>query len=191
MELHKLGVKLFVEPNPNIDLLDFITIFHRWIQTRALDEYPIDVADYSHVPDGPGIMLIAREGNYAFDETGGRQGMVYYAKRPLDGDFPTRLTRIFKRTLQVCQLLEGESALKGRLRFLGNELQIFANDRLLAPNNQITATTLMPMLGDVLVTLFAGKAHTMDWEANPKERFSVIAKTPEPVSISELLNRLA
>jgi hypothetical protein len=191
MKLHKLGVKLFVEPEPRLDLLEFIPIFHRWIQTHALDERLIDVADYSHVPAGPGILLVAQEGNYAFDETGDRRGLVYYAKRNLEGDFPARLARIFRRALQACRLLEGDAALAGRIRFLGNELEIFVNDRLLAPNNEMTATTLMPRLGEVLVTLFAGKAHTMDWEANPKERFSVIAKAPDPVSITELLERLS
>ena len=74
MDLQKIGMKFFAEDGSTIDLVEFIPIFHRWIQNKALSDLLIDVADYSHVHAGPGILLIAHEGNYAVDETGNRRG---------------------------------------------------------------------------------------------------------------------
>jgi hypothetical protein len=37
-----------------IDLEAVIPVFHRWIQEQIFDELLLDVANYSHVPDGPG-----------------------------------------------------------------------------------------------------------------------------------------
>jgi hypothetical protein len=55
MELQKINVKVFTaEPN-DIPLTDFIDIFHTWIQ--ATDGVYLDIADYSHMQAGPGIVL--------------------------------------------------------------------------------------------------------------------------------------
>ena len=67
MELQKINVKVFTaEPN-NIPLTDFINIFHGWIQ--ATDGVYLDVADYSHMQAGPGIVLVADDANVSIDET--------------------------------------------------------------------------------------------------------------------------
>ena len=55
MDLHKFGIKLFAADAEPVDMLKLIPIYHRWIQQHALaDDLLIDVADYSHVPAGPG-----------------------------------------------------------------------------------------------------------------------------------------
>ena len=61
MELQKLTVKVFTEKPDSVPLTDFITIFHSWIQ--ASDGAYHDVADYSHMHAGPGIVLVANEAN--------------------------------------------------------------------------------------------------------------------------------
>ena len=57
MELQKLNVKIFVEGPNAVPLTDFIEIFHGWIQ--ATDGVYHDVADYSHMQAGPGVVLVA------------------------------------------------------------------------------------------------------------------------------------
>ncbi len=83
VDLHKFGIKLFAVDAKGFDILKLIPMYHRWIQQKMLEDLLIDVADYSHVPAGPGVMLIAHEGNYALDETGHERGVVYYSKHPL------------------------------------------------------------------------------------------------------------
>ena len=68
MDLHKFGIKFFANTGERFDILKLIPVYHRWIQHSALQGLLIDVADYSHVPAGPGVMLIAHEGNYALGD---------------------------------------------------------------------------------------------------------------------------
>src|SRR3954464_7005125 len=127
MDLHKFGIKFFATDAQAIDILKLIPIYHRWIQDKALDDLLIDVADYSHVPSGPGVMLIAHEGNYALDETGHERGVVYYSKQKLTGELPERFAQVAYKALKATQLMSGDTDLEGKLHVSGTELQFFAN----------------------------------------------------------------
>lgn len=190
MELHRLGVKIAAEGADALPLHDFIPLFHRWIQQHAVDELLIDVADYSHVPQGPGILLVAHEGNYAFDEGGGRRGMLYYAKRALPGEFGARLELICRRVLGACRMIEQDAAFQGRLSFNAADLEIIANDRLLAPNSEATLKTLRPAIDALLAKLHPGAKPELVREPDAKERFAVRVKVPGKVAVAEALQRL-
>ena len=66
-DLQRIVVKFHLDDGSPVELDKVIPVFHRWIQTGAVEGLLIDVADYSHVPQGPGVMLIAHEGNYALE----------------------------------------------------------------------------------------------------------------------------
>jgi hypothetical protein len=188
--LQRVGVKVFCEEAPGVDLAEFIPVFHRWIQAKALPELLIDVADYSHVPDGPGIVLVAHEGIFGIDETGGRRGLAYCRRQPSGGTLADRLAAVTKSALTVCQHLAAEADLGAAVRFRGNELQVFANDRLHAPNTAATLEQFRPALFTLLGRLYPGADCAVRPEADPKERFSVTVTGPPPVSVSTLLGRL-
>src|SRR5262245_66172288 len=83
MEVHKLGVKFFAADPTSVRLDAFIPIFHGWIQRQNLAGHLlIDVHDYSHIHDGPGILLVAHEGNVSIDMSDGRPGRMYYRNTP-------------------------------------------------------------------------------------------------------------
>ena len=42
-------------------------VFHAWIQKGAVEGLLLDVADYQHIQDGPGMILIGDQVDYAFD----------------------------------------------------------------------------------------------------------------------------
>lgn len=192
MDLHKAGIKFFAEENGTVELLEFIPIFHRWIQNRMLDQVLIDVADYSHVQAGPGIVLVAHEGNYSIDETGNRRGLAYYSKHEVPGNgFSGRLQKITMDALAACRLIEQDDEINGRMKFPGNELQIFTNDRLLAPNTDETWAALEPAINEFLEKLFAGKDYSLEREPDPGERFQVTIRASEPVSVETLLGRVS
>jgi hypothetical protein len=67
MNLQKVGVKFFVEKGADIPLSSFIPVFHRWIQDDKLEGMLVDVTEYTHVHQGPGVVLIAHEDNYGLD----------------------------------------------------------------------------------------------------------------------------
>src|SRR5262245_39679508 len=183
MDLHKFGIKFFAADAEGIDVLKLIPMYHRWIQQKLLEDLLIDVADYSHVPAGPGVMLIAHEGNYALDETGHQRGVLYYSKQPLAGELPERLTRVASKALKAAQLMRGEAELAGELKLPGNALQFFANDRLAAPNTSATWAALEPALRTFLDRLYGGAPYALEREADPKERLSVQVRANSEVPL--------
>lgn len=191
MNLHKIGVKFFAADADRLDILKLIPMYHRWIQQNALEDLLIDVADYSHVPGGPGVMLIAHEGNYALDETGHERGVVYYSKQPLSGELPGRFAQVARKALKAAQLMSGDGELEGALKVAGNRLQFFANDRLAAPNTDAAYTELEPALKTFLERLYAGTPYTLTRESDPKERLSVRVEAKGDVSLETLLSRLS
>jgi hypothetical protein len=190
MDLHKLGIKFFAVDAERIDILKLIPIYHQWIQQHALSDLLIDVADYSHVPAGAGVMLIAHEGNYALDETGHERGVVYYSKRGLTGELPERFAQVARKALQAAQLLSADAQLEGALKVPGNLLQLFINDRLLAPNTDAAYAELEPALKTFLDRLYAGASYTLVREGDPKERLSVRVRAESEVALQTLLARL-
>jgi hypothetical protein len=190
LELHRLGIKVAAEGPDALQLDDFIPLFHRWIQQHALDELLIDVADYGHVHQGPGILLVAHEGNYSFDESGGRRGLVYYTKRALPGDLAERLRLICRRVLNAGRLIEEDAAFAGKLRFNGADLEIFANDRLTAPNSDATLKALRPAIEGLISKLHPGVKFDLIREPDAKERFSVRVKIAGSATVPVLLSRL-
>ena len=77
MDLQKFGIKLYLTTNGSFDSKDFIPVFHNWIQDKVVDDHLlIDVADYSHISDGPGVMLIAHEGHFSLDQENYQSGIL-------------------------------------------------------------------------------------------------------------------
>jgi len=191
MDLHKFGIKFFAAPGERFDILKLIPMYHRWIQHKALQDLLIDVADYSHVPAGPGVMLIAHEGNYALDEMGHERGVLYYSKRRLDGDLRERFVSVTAKALKAAQLMIEADEVGGALAIRGNRLQFFANDRLVAPNTDAAYAELEPALTTLFDRLYAGAPYTVARESDPGERLSVRVQAALDMPLQTLLDRLA
>src|ERR1039457_6809020 len=167
MDLYKIGIKIFVTNPQAVRLRDFIPVFHGWIQKQKVEGHQlIDVHDYSHVHDGPGILLVAHEGNFSMDQEGGRLGLFYYRKRPLEGGFEANLKSVLQVSLQACKLLESEPKLNG-LKFDRKDILVLANDRLLAPNDASARAKLEPIIAKTL-----GKATLAPQSTDPRERLA-------------------
>lgn len=189
-ELQRIGLKLFLADAARVDPRELVPVFHRWIQAGVSDQLLIDVADYTHVPDGPGVVLVAHEGNLALDGGAGRRGLQYYRKQPADGPLASRLTALCRLLVEAAARLESEPALEGRLRFLGNELQIVANDRLRAPNDEDTFAMLRATLDPFTGRLYPGLPVVVTRNPDPRERLTVSVRADGPVTLDELSRRL-
>jgi hypothetical protein len=115
---------------------------------------------------------------------------LYYRKQPLAGSLSERLASVTRTVLLAAKQLEEEPSLAGRIEFPGNELQLLANDRLLAPNSEETFAAIAPSMNGLLDKLFGGTKCEIDRETDPGERFSVTIRAPQPVAVRELLARL-
>lgn len=135
LQTQRLAVKLFLEQN-TVDFDAVVNLFHRWIQQHLVTEHqPIDVADYKHVVDGPGIVLVTHEANIHLDFTDGQAGLFYIRKQPLDGDFNQRLRKVLAYTAKLAQMLEAEESLSPRFKFKTGQAVVRFNDKLLAPHS--------------------------------------------------------
>lgn len=132
----RLKVKYFVQDPAAVDLDAVIPVFHHWIQEQSVPGLLLDVADYKHMQNGPGVLLIGHEADYALDMAGGRPGLIYDRKRHWEeaATLADRLRTVLRNGLQGCQALEGDATLNGRIRFRKNEAEITLLDRLRTPN---------------------------------------------------------
>lgn len=161
LDIHRIGAKLFAV-NPEVILPDaYIGIFHSWIQAQDLGGTPIDVADYKHVPDGPGIMLIAHEADRSLDYADGRAGVIYQRKRDLTGSLEERFVQVILAAEATAERLEGEDRADG-VRFDRDELEIRLHDRRLAPNSDEGLDAVRPALEAALGRVREGRTVVLD-----------------------------
>ena len=85
MNLQHVNVKLMLDSPADADLAPLIPIFYSWIKGQIFEELLLDVADYRHVPAGPGVVLIGHQANYSVDNIDNRLGVRYNRKAELDG----------------------------------------------------------------------------------------------------------
>ena len=134
----RLRVKLFVDNPEAVAVEKIVPVFQRWIQRTAIkDELLIDVADYKHVHHGPGILLIAHEGDYAYQFSDGRVGLSYTLKQHDSSTLEDALSSAISRVLFAAQLVHKESQLKG-LHIALDNVQIALLDRLQYPHDAET-----------------------------------------------------
>jgi hypothetical protein len=191
MQLQHVNVKLLVQNPEEVDLEPLIPVFHDWIQDHVGNELLLDIADYRHVHEGPGMVLIGHEGNYSVDKTDNRLGVRYNRKAVLDGSNQDRLKQATRAALTACQRLEAEPRLEGRLRFNGQEIEVFINDRLVAPNRDATREAFNSDFQPFAQMLFRGSEYSMSYGSDPRKLFGVSVKASQLFSIADLLENLA
>jgi hypothetical protein len=189
MELQKLTVKIFTERPNRVPLTDFIEIFHSWIQ--ATDGVYHDVADYSHMQAGPGIVLVASDAHVSIDESGDRRGLDFSQKAPLAGSNQERLRAVLRSALENCRKLEAEPGLSGKLRFAANEAVISLNDRLLGVNSEESFDAIKGDIESIAAQLFGGAPVSLDRDDDPRQRLNVHVKTSASIDLTQALNNLS
>jgi hypothetical protein len=187
LQLQHVNVKLLASDGASVDLEPLIPIFHGWIRDRVFDEMLLDVADYRHVDQGPGVMVIGHQANYSVDNRDGRLGVRYNRKSSLDGTNQDRLEQAARAALRAFQRLEAEASMKGSLRFGGRELEVFINDRALAPNTDATRTAAQPDLRAFFAKFFRGADYVLTHETESRRVFTVRVRAHQAFSVPELL----
>lgn len=181
MDLQHVNVKIFIHGGLQVDLQEIVNVFHRWTADQLMDELLIDIADYRHVPAGPGVVLIGHEADYALDNTGNRQGLLYNRKVRTDGGNADRFRQALAAAMKACNLLEIE--FEGRLKFNRQEFELLVNDRCLAPNTTETFDACKPEIEEFLRALGqAGAVLTHD--NHTRRRFCVNISLSKPLDFA-------
>jgi hypothetical protein len=194
MESHKLAIKLFAREGQdpaNLPGEAIVPVFHSWIQSHAMkDHLLIDVADYAHVPDGPGTVLVSLEANLSTDRAQGRPGLLYVRKLPLPGDFGQRLRTVLATVLACAARLEAHPTLQGKVAFRTDEFLFRVHDRLLAPNTAETFEKVKPELEAVLRELYPTGQLTLEHQPSELTLFEVRIRNREAPALETLLARV-
>ena len=188
----KIDLKVLATPHP-VQLEHAIPVFHRWIQERALDELMVDVADYTHVPDGPGVVLVCHDAIYSLDGGGSALGLLYSRRRETHPSLSAittlddRLASVFRRALSACARLERERDLAG-LSFPGDRFELAINDRRVGA---AAAGELAQALDRLAGRLFAGERPRIEVSGGDGgSRLRATVRRDRSAGIGELLSRL-
>jgi hypothetical protein len=191
MDLYRLGVKIFLNDPGTVALPDFIPVFHRWVQSQVIRGHMLlDIHNYSHIHHGPGILLVAHEGNFSADVADGRLGLIYYRKHPSEPSKEDPLVTVLEPALQACSLLEDEPSL-GPLRFRTDELLVTTNDRLHAPNDEPAFRELHSVTSAALGRFMDSRNLTITRVSDsPKERLALHVRTGGSPGVKALLAKI-
>lgn len=180
-------VKFFLDSQTPVDLSIFSNVFQRWIQQKALEGQLVDVADYRHVHNGPGILLIGHDSDYTIETRDGRLGLLYTRKRQVDADLASQLRASVRLALTACRLLEAEAAFQPRLKFRADEIEFRFADRLQLPNKPESFELVRDDLRAVLEDLYGDDGVIIrPVQHDPRYLLTVTAKNSGATSLSML-----
>lgn len=184
MNIERFCVKFPAQSPADFDEASLIGVFQAWIREEKIGGTLIDVVDYRHVPDGPGIMLMTYEINYMMEHQG---GYGLYAQRRWaaveNQPLPEAIADLIVAVAKFGTLLAAETG----VTLKGDEFYFICNDRLNAPNTEEAFTAIQPELAAALAKLYGGTAYTIERVQNsPKERLTLSVKAEKPVAIADL-----
>lgn len=188
MELQHVNVKIYASSPDAVSLDESLLIFHRWIRDDVAEELLIDVADYSHVPAGPGVLLIGHQAAYSV-EAGPeeRMGVLYNSKTARPGSNQERIVHALRSAIQAAARLETETLWSKPVKFNAGDLAVIINDRALAPNAPETFAAVKDDLTAALKQVFGDVAFELRYEqGDARRRFQVTVKAERALAPGDL-----
>jgi hypothetical protein len=187
MEISRLSFKVFMDQGE--DVTTWFEVFNTWIHEPDNDIL-VDVADYTHVKNGPQTILVGHRANYAVDTTDGRFGFLYGRKRDLGGDLAESLLDVISTALRAGKRLNEDSRLDGQVSFNGGSVQVIVNDRLGAANETESFENLKTALTPILDRLYGGATYEVSRDEGEGRRLSVDVQAEGKFEPSQLLENL-
>jgi len=188
MDLQHITAKVYTRDAAIPVFTAFIPIFHGWIQRNAVaDVTCIDVVDYTHVPQGPGVILVAHEGHFSMEEGDG-PGLRYSNKRGASGTVGDRFGAAFGRLVRAAAMIEQETSLKGAVQFDPGHVRFVVDDRLEAPNSEDTYHGIAGHVQGVMDDLY-GTGVSLHHLPTEKVGLTIDVKVDGPPSVAALAAR--
>ncbi len=172
-ELKQIDIKVFAEDASDVKATEFVAVLQRWIREHTIPGTLIDVADYSHIHNGAGIILVGHQYNLSIDYGDGRMGLLVHYKLPAEETLEKRIEAAIKLAFDACALLEEEGEFKARLKFSRTDFRFLASDRLHAPNSDDTYAAVAPVLESAGKSATGGDAALTRINEDPDERLTI------------------
>ncbi len=183
MDPHRISVKLYLEDPAALDAEAVVPPFHRYIREDLVVGTPIDVARYAHVVNGPGILIIGHQLDYAIDYAEGRAGISVTRKRDAEGSFADQVRVLAAEAARLSLLLQGEDGIGEAARVGTGEALVTILDRYEAPNDDETLVRVEPALRDAFEPLPDSAAIEVGRVGSSREPFAarVTIASPRPL----------
>ncbi|OFV92261.1 MAG: hypothetical protein A3H28_17380 [Acidobacteria bacterium RIFCSPLOWO2_02_FULL_61_28] len=186
--LQRIQIKLAADAPPGLKLDPFLEIFSRWRKETHPAEW-VDLADYAHLPRGPGIVLIGQRCNVSFDLADPGPGILYAARKGLTGSHTERLGAAFQWCLEFSKRLLAEPEFPKEVRVRTDRLEIRFNDRLETPNTASTDAELRPAVEQVLNALFGAGEYQLTPITDPNDCYGLTVRAKKAESLDVLIAR--
>ena len=189
MELQHFVAKIHVDAPLGIDPAKVVDVFHPWVANQSIPGVVlIDVAELLHVPNGPGVVAVGVEADYALDHTDGIWGVLYRRKNILPGTNADRIADALESAAQTGRRLQ--EAFPGALKFSRTDFELIVNDRALAPNTPETYAAAVPEIEAALRTILGhGDFKLTRHDRERRQRFGVTVKSAQPFDLAVLAAR--
>ena len=190
-DLQRIQIKILSDAPAGLNLDPFLKIFGRW---RTEKEHPaewVDLADYAHVPRGPGIVLIGQRCNLAFDLADPAPGIFYAAKKRLTGSHLERILAAMKSCLELSKRLVEEEEFPQGLNLRTDSFELRFSDRLETPNTAATDQELRPAVQQVFNLLYGECGYELHLQPDPQECFGFWVRARNAHSLDGLLERVS
>ena len=118
-------------------------------------------------------------------------GSFIVKKAKLSGSNLEKLSTVVQSALENCRRLEEEPALRGKLRFSGQHVEISVNDRSIALNTGEAFEEIRPEIDFLARRLYSSTNFTLCRnQEDPRQRLNVTLSTPLPFATRTLLKNL-
>lgn len=187
----RLSAKFFIDASSSVDAADLVPVFHDWIGRQAVEEMLIDVADYSHVHQGPSLMLVALEADYVFDEAEGRLGLRYIRKRSMPDSLPAALALCIAQAAAASHLISTSQLLPAVTAFDAAYVEIEILDKLNYPDVSTVGAALEAALIAVGQEAFGREGLDVTIAVEDERRpLKLVLKSTQKASLPEIADRL-
>jgi hypothetical protein len=186
MELQHLIIKIPVDGPLGLDPAKIVDLFHDWVARQVMPGVLlIDVAELLHVPNGPGVIAVGLEADFALDHTGGVWGVLYRRKTTLGGANQDRIAQAIASVARTALRLQ--EAFPGALKLSRAEFEILVNDRSLAPNIAETYAAAIPEIeAGLRAALGHGDFNLTRHDHERRQRFGVTVTSAQPFDLAVL-----
>lgn len=176
----RLSVRLDAT-GPVRDLDPAIDVFHRFIQQGLVEGLILDVADYRHVQQGPGVLLVGHDVDYGINHA----GLTVTRKRSSTDDVGRQFTDLLRMALGAVEAIAYDGSLE--VSVSPSRLTVTAFDRRI-PRDEL-AEGLLAGVAPVVSEVYGADAVTRIANGTD-ERYAPRVKVTAPDEVPDLLDKL-
>jgi len=171
--LERMDMKLFVDDPAAVKWSEWTSYFTEWLK-ESPDEW-LDIADYLHVPSGPGILLVGKRCHVAMDNRRGQPGMLFSLREPFAGSNRERIVAFLRQLSEFAARIERD---KPAVRFRRDLGEFAVNDRVGFPNTPEAFDAIADDLRSAVQEAFGVDNARLSRDEDRRQRLTVRVTVP-------------